>query len=74
MKLLPGLFVDGRIWIVKLVQVSNLVSSGGEARRQVAQGAVSLDGEAVSDPEAKVTLKDGAVLKVGKRRFARIRL
>jgi tyrosyl-tRNA synthetase len=73
-KLLPGLLQDGRIWIVKLVQVSNLVASGGEARRQVAQGAVSLDGAVVSDPEAKVTLKDGAVLKVGKRRFARIRL
>ncbi len=73
-KLLPGLLVDGKIWIVKLVQISHLVASGGEARRQVAQGAVSLDGEAVGDPEAKVTLKDGAVLKVGKRRFARIRL
>ena len=73
-EVLPGVLQDGRIWIVKLVAISRLVTSNSDARRQVEQKAVSLDGEVVADPEAKVVLKDGAVLRVGKRRFARIRL
>ena len=73
-KFLPGTVPDRRIWIVKLVSVSRLVASNSEARRQVAQGAVSIDGVVVSDPEAKVAVKDGSVLRVGKRRFARVRV
>jgi tyrosyl-tRNA synthetase len=48
-------------------------SSNAEARRLVAQKAVSLDGEPVSDPTLR--LGEGAyLLKVGKRRFHRIRI
>lgn len=73
-RLLTDAFLDGKVWIVKLVGLSRLVASNSEARRQVAQGAVSLDGEVINDPEAKIAVRDGSVLKVGKRRFARIRL
>jgi tyrosyl-tRNA synthetase len=47
------------------------VASNGEARRLVAQGAVRLDGDPVSD--ATTRLGPGSdLLKAGKRRFARI--
>lgn len=65
---------DGYIWIVKLLTVSGFASTNGEARRLVQQGGVSIDGDAINDPAAQVAPVDGAVLKVGKRRFAKIRL
>ena len=66
---------DEPLWIVKVVRECGLSSSNGEARRLVAQGAVSLDGEKITDVEATVP-NDGAerVLKVGKRRFAKVRV
>lgn len=48
--------------------------SRGEARRLVKQGAVKLDDERIDDPDAVLTPPDGAVLRVGKRRFARLRI
>ena len=64
---------DEPLWIVKVVRECGFASSNGEARRLVAQGAVSLDGEKITDVEAAVP-NDGAerVLKVGKRRFVRL--
>jgi hypothetical protein len=38
----------------------------------IGQGAVELDGEKVTDPVATVSPETGAVLKVGKRRYAKI--
>ncbi|HEX8833112.1 MAG TPA: tyrosine--tRNA ligase [Abditibacteriaceae bacterium] len=48
--------------------------SGGEARRMVGQGAVTLDGEKISDPTTDLTVNDGAIVKMGKRKWARIKL
>ena len=64
----------GRIWIVKLIALCELVKSNSEARRLVKQGAVTLDDRKIDDADAEVDLTDGMVLKAGKRRFARIRL
>ncbi len=63
---------DGRIWIVALITSAGFASSNGEARRLIAQGAVSLDDERISDASAQVGLSGGEVLKVGKRRFGRV--
>lgn len=53
---------------------ARLVSSGSEARRKIAEGAVRIDGQKVSD--AAMRLPVGAVhtLQVGPRRFARLRI
>ena len=48
-----------------------LASSGSEARRLIAQGGVSVEGEKVSDPNARLT-PGVHLLKVGKRRFTRV--
>jgi tyrosyl-tRNA synthetase len=60
------------IWIVKLMTESGLAPSNGEGRRLVKQGAVSIDGEKVSDPNMEASLDSSFVLKVGKRRFMKI--
>jgi len=57
--------------LAKTLAQLGLASSGSEARRLIAQGGVSVEGERVSDPNAKL----GAgvhLLKVGKRKFTRV--
>ena len=46
--------------------------SGAEARRMISQGAVRVDGEVISDQEMRRDAIVGKVLRVGKRRFARL--
>jgi tyrosyl-tRNA synthetase len=50
-----------------------LVASRSEARRLVGQKAVRVDGEVVADPTLRLSA-GSYLLKVGKRRFARVRL
>ena len=56
----------------KLLLACNLVSSGGEAKRMIKQSAATIDGEKLSDPNVEITPMDGAIIRVGKRKFARI--
>jgi tyrosyl-tRNA synthetase len=48
--------------------------TGAEAKRMVGQGAVTIDGEKAEDPTAKVTPRDGLVIKMGKRRWAKVKI
>jgi tyrosyl-tRNA synthetase len=63
---------ENPIWIVKLLQDSGAVSSGGEARRLIAQGAVKIDGTRVPDDKFKLSVQDGSVLQSGKKFFRRL--
>jgi len=62
------------ISIKQLLTTCRLVDTGGEAKRMVMQGGVSVDGQKITDPNATTTPTDGMVVQVGKRRFARIRV
>ena len=66
-----GELKDNRIWIVKLMVLSGMASSNGEARRLIAGGGVTFDNEKISDPDLEIAAREG-ILKVGKRKFARI--
>jgi tyrosyl-tRNA synthetase len=63
------------IWIPRLLVSLNLARSNGEATRLIGQGGVTLDGKRVESPEAelKADLPAEHLLKVGKRRFVRVR-
>ena len=63
---------EADIWIVDLLRKTSLVESGSQARALIQQGAVTLNGEKVTDAEARVRVKNGAVLKAGKRRFVKL--
>ncbi|GAB6933381.1 tyrosine--tRNA ligase [Calditerricola satsumensis] len=63
---------DGRMWIVRLLVELGLVGSNGEGRRMIQQGGVRIDGEKVTDVDAAVTVRDGMVVQVGKRKFAKV--
>jgi tyrosyl-tRNA synthetase len=56
--------------ITSLLVEAGLAKSRSEANRLLAQGAIEVDGEKVST--SLVSLKDGSVIKVGKRRFLRM--
>ncbi len=58
----------------KLLLACKLISSGGEAKRMIKQSAVSIDGRRINDPNTEVTPKDGMVIQVGKRKFARLKV
>ena len=57
----------------KLLLHCKLVSTGGEAKRMIKQGGASIDGKKLDDPNADIILKDGMVVRVGKRKFARLK-
>ncbi|MBC7093532.1 tyrosine--tRNA ligase [Candidatus Bipolaricaulota bacterium] len=63
---------DGAVGIVELLVASGLASSRSEARRLVEQGGVQLDGVKVGSPQDRVEVRAGMVLRVGRRRFARL--
>jgi tyrosyl-tRNA synthetase len=62
------------ISVKNMLTTCKLVETGGEAKRMVQQGGVSIDGRKAADPNAEVTPRDGMVIQVGKRRFARVRV
>ncbi len=70
--LTAGDLVNGMISVVALMVRSGLVSSNSEARRLIEQGGVRLDDRRVVDPIGEIAPSDGMVLRVGKRRFARV--
>ncbi len=61
-----------KIWLVKLLVLSGFASTNGEARRLIIQGGVSIDNNILTDPTQEVDMKTGMILRVGKRRFAKI--
>ena len=66
--LTPG----GTMWVARLLVVLGLASSTSEGRRLVVQGGVRIDENRVTDAAADVPVTDGMVVRVGKRRVARV--
>ena len=60
--------------IVDLITSADFAKSRGEARRLVKQNAVSIDDVKITDPDTEIEMKDGSILRVGKRRFGKIKL
>ncbi len=64
--------VQEPIWIVDLLKQVGALTSSSEARRLIESGAVQLDGQAVKDFKAMVTVRSGMTLKVGKHRVYKL--
>ncbi|MFG6348088.1 MAG: tyrosine--tRNA ligase, partial [Lachnospiraceae bacterium] len=69
-------FENGQIGILKLLVKAGLAPSNAEARRNVEQGGVTIDGEKAADVKAVVTKEqigeDGIILKRGKKKFIKV--
>jgi tyrosyl-tRNA synthetase len=60
--------------VTQVLKEAGLTASTSEAMRMIDQGGVKIDGERVADKAATMTAGVAAVLQVGKRKFARVRL
>lgn len=65
---------DGKMWIVNLINKTDLLSSSSEARRMIKQGAVSINDVKQEKMNLDIEVEDGMVIQVGKRRYAKIKL
>ena len=71
---IPTVSLDGRTRrIIEIMVENGLVSGTGEARRLIRQGGVKLNGETLKDELQEIQGNQESVLKVGKRRFLRIK-
>ena len=70
------MLADGRISPPKLIVALKLESSTSNARRVIEQGGVTIgpDRSPVSDPREPIAVEDGLIVRVGKRKIARVRL
>ncbi|MNI77880.1 tyrosyl-tRNA synthetase [compost metagenome] len=58
--------------LFKLLTLLGFVESNSEARRSIQQGAVKLNGVKLEDPNGVFEPKDGDIVQVGRRKFAKL--
>jgi tyrosyl-tRNA synthetase len=70
----PELAINGDdpVHLPKLIADAGFAGSTSEARRLIGQGGVKLNGEPVTELDQSREALNGALLQVGKRRFARL--
>ena len=64
---------EKEIGIVELIVKVKFASSKGEAKRLVSQGGVSINGDKIDDINKTIALDGEQILKVGKRKFIKIK-
>ncbi len=62
------------VGILDLLGRAGMTASNSEGRRKVLEGAVSLNGEKIADPAVRLHPREGDILQLGRRRFARLAL
>ena len=56
----------------KLLLNCKLVSTGGEAKRLIAQGGLTIDGEKITDQNKSIMPANGMIVRAGKLKFAKL--
>lgn len=64
---------DGKVGIVDLIFASGVINSRSEIKRLIKQAGIKVDGEKVGDVNFEFEVKDGQIIKIGKRKFLKIR-
>ena len=59
--------------LIEIITAEGLTKSKGDARRMLKQGAVRVEGEKISDMNHMLFKRKEVVIKVGKRRFLRVK-
>jgi len=63
---------EGELWVVKALTQAGLTGSNGEGMRMVKQGALSIDGEKITDKDYKLKPGGPYLIKLGKRKFVNL--
>jgi tyrosyl-tRNA synthetase len=71
---LPLVTLSGQVGIVAALVGAGLAASGSDARRKLAEGAVKLGGERVTDIATQLSVGQEYLLQLGPRRAARVRI
>ena len=70
---IPNVSLSAGTKLIEIMVSNKMVTSNGEAKRMVKQGAVKIDDEKISDPFITIEPGNESILKVGKRRFLKIK-
>ena len=62
---------EGPVFVPQFCTDAGLTASNGEARRSIKAGAFKINGEKYT--EEKITLEDGMIVQVGKRKFVKVK-
>lgn len=65
---------EKRIGIIELLVTLELLSSKGEARKMIENGGVKMNSEKINDIFTEVSIVDGMILQVGKRKMIKLKL
>ncbi|MGA2915757.1 MAG: tyrosine--tRNA ligase [Sedimentisphaerales bacterium] len=60
------------ITAAKLLLACNLVATGGEAKRLIVGGGLTINGEKITDPNKAITPANGMIVRAGKLKFAKL--
>jgi len=72
---IPEFKMDAKeVKLVTLIKENNMAASSGEAIRLIKQGGVTIDGEKITDDKFVVKAEKDFVLKVGKRKFLKVKV
>ena len=63
---------DNPFWIVDLLRAIEAIKSSSEAKRLIESHAVSIDGEIITDFQAKISWRHHMTIKVGKHRIYKL--
>lgn len=69
---IPELIVKAGTPILEVLKTANLEVSNSDIKRTLEQGGVEVGGKKILDPAEVLILKDGAIIKFGKRTFRKI--
>ena len=70
---IPEVSLSTETKLIEIMVSNKMVTSNGEAKRMIKQGAVKIDDEKISDPFIMIEAGHESILKVGKRRFLKIK-
>jgi tyrosyl-tRNA synthetase len=70
--LIPASLQGKPVWVSTALAELGLAKSRGEAARLVRGGGVYVDERRITDPQEEITLHPGMLVRVGKRRVARL--
>jgi len=65
---------EDAVWVPKLLSDIGLVKSSSDGRRRIQQGGVEIDGDRITDPQAKLPKGRRYIIKAGKRSWAAVTL
>ena len=70
---IPEIEINKESKLIDILLEHNLVKSKGEAKRLITQSAVRVNDEVVEDIQYKISIGSNLIIKVGKRRFIKIK-